>query len=132
VRAITPERVILADFFIDKPVDCDRARIGQLAANLISNAVTHGAPGMPIEVEARTEANSFVLSVTNGGVPIPPAARAQLFQPFFRGAVRRSQHGLGLGLFIVSEIAKAHGGTVEVLSTEELTRFTFRMPLLAG
>jgi sigma-B regulation protein RsbU (phosphoserine phosphatase) len=87
---------------------------------------------MPIEVEARTEADSFVFSVTNGGVPIPPAARAQLFQPFFRGAVRRSQHGLGLGLFIVSEISTAHGGTVEVLSTEELTRFTFRMPLLAG
>lgn len=129
VRAIAPEREILTDFSIDEPVDCDRGRMAQLAANLISNAVTHGAPGIPIEVEARTEDDIFTFSVANGGIPIPPAARAQLFQPFFRGAVRRSQQGLGLGLFIVNEIAKAHGGKMEVSSTEELTRFAFSMPL---
>ena len=55
-----------------------------------------------------------------------------MFQPFFRGAVRRSQQGLGLGLFIVDEIAKAHGGTMEVVSTEEMTRFIFTMPLVAA
>ena len=60
-----------------------------------------------------------------------PAARAQLFQPFFRGAVRRSQQGLGLGLFIVNEIAKAHGGTMDVASSDEETRFTFSMPLIS-
>ncbi len=129
VRAIAPSREILFEARIDEPVDCDRAKIGQLAANLLSNAVTHGAPGIPIEVDARTENGVFTLSVTNGGVAIPPAARAQLFQPFFRGAVRRSQQGLGLGLFIVNEIAKAHGGTMEVSSTDEQTRFTFSMPL---
>jgi sigma-B regulation protein RsbU (phosphoserine phosphatase) len=127
-RLIDPDRKIRADLAIDQPVDCDPARIGQLAANLISNAVTHGAPGIPIEVEARTRDASFIFSVANGGVPIAPAARERLFQPFFRGAVRRSQQGLGLGLFIVSEIAKAHGGTIEVSSTEEETRFTFAMP----
>ena len=91
--------------------------------------MTHGAPGVPIEVEAHTVGGRFVLSVANGGVPIPPAARAQLFQPFFRGGVRRSQQGLGLGLFIVNEIAKAHGGSMDVASSEEETRFTFSMPL---
>ncbi len=129
VRAIAPSREILFEARIDEPVDCDRAKIGQLAANLISNAVTHGAPGIPIEVEATTDDGIFTLSVTNGGVAIAPAARAQLFQPFFRGAVRRSQQGLGLGLFIVNEIAKAHGGTMDVSSTDEATRFTFSMPL---
>jgi sigma-B regulation protein RsbU (phosphoserine phosphatase) len=129
VRAIAPSREILFEARIDEPVDCDRAKIGQLAANLISNAVTHGAPGIPIEVEAKTDNGVFTLSVSNGGVAIPPAARAQLFQPFFRGAVRRSQQGLGLGLFIVNEIAKAHGGTMEVSSTDEETRFTFSMKL---
>ena len=129
MRAIAPDREIVTDFAIAEPVNCDPARIAQLASNLLSNAVTHGAPGIPIEVEAKTDEGRFVLSVTNGGVPIPPAARAQLFQPYFRGAVRPSQQGLGLGLFIVDEIAKAHGGTMEVISTEELTRFVFSMPL---
>ena len=80
-------------------------------------------------IEAWTGGGLFSLSVINGGVPIPPEAREQLFQPFFRGSVRRSQQGLGLGLFIVSEIAKAHGGSMDVVSTDEQTRFTFSMPL---
>jgi len=130
VRTIAPGRVILAEFAIDEPLDCDRGRMAQLASNLISNAVTHGAPGVPIEIEARTQQGRFIFSVANGGVPIPPAARAELFQPFFRGAVRRRQQGLGLGLFIVSEIAKAHGGTMEVVSNEVETRFTFSMPIV--
>jgi phosphoserine phosphatase RsbU/P len=130
IRSIAPEREILAEFRIAEPVDCDRGRIAQLASNLLSNAVTHGAPKVPIRIEASTDDNSFVLSVANGGAPIPVDAREQLFQPFFRGAVRRSQQGLGLGLFIVNEIAKAHGGTMDVVSTEEETRFSFVMPLV--
>jgi sigma-B regulation protein RsbU (phosphoserine phosphatase) len=54
---------------------------------------------------------------------------ANLFQPFFRGQVRASLQGLGLGLHIASEIAKAHDGTLTVTSTAEETRFTFLMPL---
>jgi phosphoserine phosphatase RsbU/P len=131
VRAIAPDREILSDLAVDEPVYCDRAKIGQLAANLISNAVTHGAPGIPIEVEARTVGGEFVLSVANGGVPIPSAVRARLFQPFFRGSSGRSQSGLGLGLFIVNEIAAAHGGTMSVTSDDEETRFTFSMPQAA-
>jgi sigma-B regulation protein RsbU (phosphoserine phosphatase) len=52
-----------------------------------------------------------------------------LFQPFFRGEVGRSSQGLGLGLYISSEIAKAHGGTLTVESSELETTFTFRMPV---
>lgn len=128
IRAIAPHRQIITHFSIEQPVDCDHERIAQLTSNLLGNAITHGGPGLPIELEAHTKPGAFVLSVANGGVPIPPAARAQLFQPFFRGAVRHSQHGLGLGLFIVAEIAKAHGGSMEVSSSEEETRFTFTMP----
>jgi len=128
IRAIAPDRQVIAEFSIARTVKCDPGRIGQLASNLISNAVTHGAPGIPIEVEAHTTGDSFSLSVTNGGAPISAPAREQLFQPFFREDVRRSQQGLGLGLFIVSEIAKAHGGAIDVVSTDEFTRFTFTMP----
>ena len=53
----------------------------------------------------------------------------RLFYPFSRGEVRASQQGLGLGLYIASEIAKAHGGTLDVTSTPKLTCFTLRMPL---
>lgn len=132
IRAIAPDRQIMVHFSIEQPVDCDPGRIAQLTSNLIANAVTHGAPGVPIDVAAATADGELVLSVANGGVPIPPEARARLFQPFFRGAVRRSQQGLGLGLFIVNEIAKAHGGTMAVTSSEEETRFTFTMPLSPG
>jgi phosphoserine phosphatase RsbU/P len=52
----------------------------------------------------------------------------RLFQPFFRGELRPSLQGLGLGLYIASEIATAHGGTLTVSSTAAETRFTLRIP----
>src|ERR1700730_4503372 len=70
----------------------------------------------------------FELSVANSGDPIPPAAMKQLFQPFYRGNVKHSPQGLGLGLYIASQIACAHGGTLDVNSSANGTRFTFRMP----
>lgn len=128
IRSITPERTVDASFNIEGPVYCDRARIGQLASNLLSNAIAHGSPDRPILFEASTSGEFFALSVANAGSPIPEAAMERLFQPFFRGAIRPSRNGLGLGLYITSEIAKAHDGTIEVSSTEEETRFTFTMP----
>jgi sigma-B regulation protein RsbU (phosphoserine phosphatase) len=69
------------------------------------------------------------LSVANSGDPIPSEAMHRLFQPFYRVSSRDSRQGLGLGLYIASEIARAHGGTISVTSSPEETRFTFRMPL---
>lgn len=129
IRTIAPDRDIIANFTMSEPIDCDRGRIAQLASNLLANAVTHGATNTPIEIEATTDDTSFMLTVANSGPPIAAEARDQLFQPFFRGAVRQSQQGLGLGLFIVNEIAKAHGGSMDVVSTEKRTQFTFSMPL---
>jgi sigma-B regulation protein RsbU (phosphoserine phosphatase) len=129
LRTTMPERVIESDFRIADPVNCDRSRIGQMVSNLLGNALTHGAPDQPVKVSASTENGMFELSVANIGEPIPVATMANLFQPFFRGQVRASLQGLGLGLYIASEIAKAHDGTLTVTSTTEGTRFTFRMPL---
>jgi sigma-B regulation protein RsbU (phosphoserine phosphatase) len=75
-------------------------------------------------VRARTEGEAFELSVSNGGDPIPPVAMERLFQPFTRGAVRPKHQGFGLGLYIASEIARAHNGTLEVASSAAETRFT--------
>ena len=58
-----------------------------------------------------------------------PDAMQRLFQPFYRATVRRSLQGLGLGLYIASEIARAHGGTLGADSSPDETRFTFRMPI---
>jgi phosphoserine phosphatase RsbU/P len=129
LRLSSPGRQIEAEYAIEVPVDCDRGRIGQLASNLVGNALSHGAADVPVRVRAETEGGLFKLSVANGGEPIPEAAMEKLFEPFFRGEVRASRQGLGLGLHIASQIAKAHEGVLTVTSTSEETRFTFVMPL---
>jgi len=128
IRAIAPDHRIDARVAIEEPVFCDRPRLAQLASNLLANAATHGSTDQPIRLSAATEGDSFVLSVANDGDPIPEEVRSRLFQPFFRGDARPSRNGLGLGLFIASEIAKAHDGTLSVSSTTAQTRFTFTMP----
>jgi sigma-B regulation protein RsbU (phosphoserine phosphatase) len=127
LRRIEPQRAVEATIAIEEPVYCDRGRIGQLASNLLANALTHGSSDRPIRLEALTRGDVFELSVANGGAPIPADVLDRLFHPFFRGANRPSRNGLGLGLYIASEIAKAHDGTLEVSSNEEETRFTFTM-----
>jgi sigma-B regulation protein RsbU (phosphoserine phosphatase) len=98
-------------------------------SNLVGNALTHGAPDQPVRVGAKTEDGELKLWVANAGEPIPAAAMERLFEPFFRGDVRDSRQGLGLGLHIASQIAQAHGGRIDVTSTADKTRFVFRMPL---
>ena len=129
LRTASPQRPIETSFDITHPVNCDRTRIGQLASNLIGNALAHGARDQPVRVGARTESDEFTLWVANAGEPIPEAAMQRLFEPFFRGEVRDSRQGLGLGLHIASQIAQANGGRIEVTSTPDETRFLFRMPL---
>ena len=129
LRTASPQRLIETSFEIADPINCDRTRIGQLASNLIGNALTHGARDRPVRVGAKTESDEFKLWVANAGEPIPEAAMQRLFEPFFRGDVRDSRQGLGLGLHIASQIAQAHGGRIEVTSTPDETRFVFRMPL---
>ena len=129
LRLSSPGRQIEADYAIDSPVDCDRSRIGQLVSNLVGNALSHGSSSEPVRVRAETANGLFKFSVANGGEPIPPAALERLFEPFFRGEVRASRHGLGLGLHIASQIAKAHDGVLTVTSTPDETKFAFVMPL---
>lgn len=129
LRTASPRRVIETAFEITEPVDCDRTRIGQLSSNLIGNAFTHGAPDQPVRVGAKTQGGELTLWVANAGEPIPAEAMEKLFEPFFRGDVRDSRQGLGLGLHIASQIAQAHGGRIDVTSTPDETRFVFTMPL---
>lgn len=127
-RVNWPERQIEASIDVPDPIACDATKIGQLLSNLLGNALTHGADA-PVLVHARADGDMLALSVTNQGDPIPKDVAARLFEPFFRAASGSSEKGLGLGLYIASEIAKAHGGALTVTSSPEATRFRFTMPL---
>jgi signal transduction histidine kinase len=131
LQSTHPDRTIEVEFDLTQPVVADRVRIGQLLSNLLGNALTYGAAGAPVRVTASTD-NRFALAVCNKGTPIPPETRSRLFQPFSRGEEWSHQQGLGLGLYISSEIARAHGGTIEVESSAEQTCFSFTMPLDGG
>ena len=127
LRGTASGRAIVAELAVDTPIHCDPGRIGQLVSNLLANALTHGSSDTPVRVRARTADEWFELSVSNSGPPIPAATVEKLFQPYFRGETRSSQQGLGLGLYIAWEIARAHGGTLKATSSPERTTFTFRM-----
>ena len=128
LRGVHPGRAVLSEFDLKVPVACDPQRIGQLLSNLLANALAHGARDRPVRVSARSGEGRFLLSVSNEGAPIPPATMARLFQPFSRVGTDAKQAGLGLGLYISSEIARSHGGTLAVSSTEDATAFTLDMP----
>lgn len=129
LRIGVPDRVIETAFDLTVPVACDASRISQLVSNLLGNALTHGSAAEPVRIHASATDGILTIWIANGGDPIPAAALERLFQPFFRGEVRPSQQGLGLGLYIASEIAKAHKGTLRANSTADETRFTFQMPI---
>ena len=129
LRAAYPTRTIETTFTLPTAINCDAARISQILSNLLANALTHGSPDCPIKITAFIENNTFEISVSNSGKQIPPASLEQLFQPFTREDAHASQNGLGLGLYISSEIANAHNGELSATSTATETRFTFRMPV---
>ncbi|MXV17058.1 GAF domain-containing sensor histidine kinase [Hufsiella ginkgonis] len=127
MAVIWPDREVRSELNFDRPVNCDGGRIAQLFANLLGNALSHGSTEGPVVVRTRVDGGDLVLSVINSGDKIPEHALARLFHPFSRGTHKPGQQGLGLGLFIASEIASAHRGSLEVRSTEEETCFTLRM-----
>ena len=127
-----PDRAIYTDIAPKLVVESDPDRIAQLVSNLLANAISHGEPSIPIRVAAKLEAGILELSVANGGQPIPLEVRPKLFRPFHRGEHAGRQDGLGLGLYIASQIAAAHGGELTTASDDVETRFVFRMPVSAS
>lgn len=129
MRSAHPYRTIATDLSITNEVAVDRDRVGQLLSNLLGNALMHGAPEGEIRVAAVITDGLFELSVSNPGDPIPEHVMPGLFEPFHRGASDNgNRDGLGLGLYIASQIAQAHGGMLEVTSDAAETTFRFRMP----
>ena len=111
----------------------DCARVSQVMANLLGNAVQHGIPGSPISVTVRGEADEVVVQVQNRGQTIKPADLPGLFSPFKRlseeSGPADASSSLGLGLYIAERIVSAHGGTIAAQSSDAAgTTFTVRLP----
>ncbi len=113
--------------------DWDGVRLSQLAFNLIGNAIQHGDSAHGIDcVLDGSDPGTVVLSITNGGA-IPADKLPHVFDPFrSRDAHRSRGDGLGLGLYIVDQIARAHGGRVEVQSDATTTTFRVTLPRTAA
>ena len=109
----------------------DGDRLYQLISNLTGNAIDYATPGTPILVSARVDGGEVVAEVANQGVPIAAEVLPRIFEPFHRGTREEKSSGvthLGLGLYIASQIALAHGGTLEVRSGGGTTTFVMRLP----
>jgi signal transduction histidine kinase len=128
IAAVHPERDLRVECAATQPLDCDPNRIAQLLSNLVANAVTHGAIDQPILVRCDDRPGNMVIEVSNGGEPIPEDTIPLLFQPFKRGAASQDREGLGLGLYIAAEIARAHEGSITVTSDVRATTFTVTLP----
>jgi signal transduction histidine kinase len=115
----------------------DASRIREALANLVLNAAKYGSDGAGIRVGLAGDAQGVRLSVINDGATIPGDVLDAMFEPLRRGAVQAAEPAaestsLGLGLFIVREIARAHGGHVEAVSDQGKTTFTMTLPNGSG
>jgi len=115
----------------DLTIEGDADRLMQVLCNLTGNALQHGE-GSPVRVEVRDRGEELQIEVRNGGAPIPPERLATLFEPFHRGDERRGSRSLGLGLYIVQEIVRAHAGRVAARSDEAGTVFEVVLPRRSG
>jgi PAS domain S-box-containing protein len=132
LRAADPRREIELALEGDGRGTWDPARLAQVVSNLVGNALEHGERGAPVRVAIRDDGGRVALVVHNRGPPIPPELRPVLFEPFCSGSAARDAtraRGLGLGLYIVELVVRAHGGAIAVESTAERgTTFTVRLP----
>lgn len=127
IKLVHPEKEIISNINFSKKVKCDSDRIAQLVSNLLANALTHGAANSPVRILAVENNNKLEISITNNGKPIAKEVNKQIFTPFSRSSGSSKKDGLGLGLYICSEIAKAHNGNLSFVSEENETTFTFSM-----
>jgi signal transduction histidine kinase len=132
LRGAYPNRLIELAATGDNRGRWDGARLQQLLRNLVSNGIKYGSPNTQVRVTLRGEEADVRLEVTNSGSMIDPSALSQIFEPLKGVSAQGDSHdvrgGLGLGLFIVREIATAHGGEVQVRSDGGETTFAVRLP----
>lgn len=110
-------------------IEGDAARLGQIVRNLLVNALKFTPPGGRVELAVEPSEGKAKLTVADTGQGIPEQELAHVFERFWRGAGARSTEGSGVGLAVASELARAHGGQIEVDSREgEGSAFTLLIP----
>ncbi len=129
VKAVYPQRELDLQQPTELMGEWDRDRIAQAVLNLVSNALKYSPENSPVQITCRADTGWVTLSVQNQGAPIPLEKLGQIFEPYQRGVTSGgADRSVGLGLYIVKQIADAHGGAIEVKSTEAGTTFTLRLP----
>lgn len=131
LRASIPEARIRFDAPDSMRGMFDAGRVREALANLVVNAHKYGAHGSEIRIELREKGSSAELVVANAGDPIDPELLDVMFEPLRRGGVSGGEFeraSLGLGLFIVDQIAQAHEGTIRVRSDGGETSFELLLP----
>lgn len=135
VRASHPGQEFLLDLAGNLELPADVPRLQQALSNLLGNAVQHGARDRPIHLSAFDDGADIVVKVGNAGTPISAQSLPFIFEPLVQAPSatsephERSRTSLGLGLFIVREIVRGHGGEITVQSTAAAgTVFTVRLP----
>ena len=138
LRAAHPSQSLSVHCSGDGVGHWDQQRIERLISNLVANAIEHGDRGSDVRVEVSGEdPNVVTFSVINRGPVIPVEQRQVIFDPFARvagivGDQDPVSGSLGLGLYIAKEIATAHGGTIEVASSDDAgTTFRVHLPRAA-
>ena len=126
--ATSPERSITVALHGDLHADVDRERFLQALSNLVSNAIRHGSGAIEVSARESEDRRAIVTEVTSHGAPIPEPELARMFDPFVSVDPIGPRAGLGLGLYIVWQIARAHGATCSVRSTPDATTFAIRWP----
>lgn len=130
-RVGAPGRTLEEEYEGDLHGQWDAARLAQVLSNLLQNALKYSPPGTPIRLRATALDGGIRVEVHNLGEPIPRELRPRLFEPFQSGArtPESRKASLGLGLYIVREIARSHGGGITVRSEPaEGTTFTLTLP----
>jgi signal transduction histidine kinase len=130
-RAGAPERTLTEEYEGDLSGQWDAARLAQLLANLLQNALKYSPEDTPVHVRAEALEGVVRVHVHNLGEPIPPRLMPMLFQPLLQGpqTEKTVRSSLGLGLFIVRAIVEAHQGRIDVHSTAEAgTTFSVTLP----
>lgn len=129
LQAANPDRTLALEVASPAMGHFDVHRVERMLENLLENAIHYGSATEPITTRVWIDDDLVRLSVHNHGPPIPPAMQERLFEPYQRASDQPAGAGLGLGLYIVREVARAHGGDVEVHSVEGMgTTFTVSLP----
>jgi PAS domain S-box-containing protein len=124
-----PERMLRLVGEGDFAGEWDPDRIAQLLGNLGKNALDYSPERTPVDLVLCDEGATVHLTLRNRGAPIRADLLPHLFEPFRRGEQAEQRSGLGLGLFIARQVVLAHGGAIEVRSTERGgTLFEVRLP----